>query len=184
MTAAPPITRDASAQDTASRDQTPVVVPGEELLTEQARLLLVASSGGHLLELLSLQSLWIDHPRCWVTFPLPDAQDLLAEERVIWAHHPTNRNVRNLLRNTWLAWRMLRRERPDVVISTGAGVAVPFIWAARALGITTVYVESLTRIHELSLTGRLVYPVANGFYVQWPELAARYARAEYRGQII
>jgi UDP-N-acetylglucosamine:LPS N-acetylglucosamine transferase len=69
------------------------------------------------------------------------------------------------------------------VITTGAGVAVPFVYAARVLGKRAIYVESLARINELSLSGRMVYPVATEFFVQWPELADRYRRGRHVGAI-
>ena len=148
------------------------------------KLCLVASSGGHLLELTSLRAAWGDHHHFWVSFPTQDAETLLADEQRVWAHHPTNRNLKNLLKNCWLAWRTLRRERPDAVISTGAGVAVPFLLLGRLLGMRTVYVESVARIDGLSLTGRLVYPFVHRFYVQWPELAGRHAKAQYAGRVV
>ena len=149
------------------------------------RLCLVASSGGHLFELVSLSEAWQGrHSRYWVSFPTDDARTLLAEEDVRWAHYPTNRNAKNLFKNLWLAWRVLRKDRPDFIISTGAGVAVPFLWVGRLMGIQTVFIESLTRIHGLSLSGRLVYPAVNQFFVQWPELRQRYPRATYRGSTL
>ena len=147
------------------------------------KLCLVSSTGGHLLQLVNLRGAWQAHERFWVTFPKMDAKTLLEDERVIWAFHPTNRSLKNLVRNLWLAWRVLRRERPDVVLSTGAGVGVPFLWMGRWLGMTTIYVESMTFIRHLSLSGRLVYPVVNRFFVQWPELPVRYPRAVYAGRI-
>lgn len=148
------------------------------------KLALVASSGGHLAELFCIHELWQAHERFWVSFPTPDAESLLADETVFWAAYPTNRHLPNLLRNLALAWRLLRRERPDVVISTGAGVAVPFLILARVLGIRSVYLESITRIRELSLSGYLVYPFVDRFLVQWQELAERYRRARFHGRII
>jgi UDP-N-acetylglucosamine:LPS N-acetylglucosamine transferase len=148
------------------------------------KLALVASSGGHLAELFCIHELWQAHERFWVSFPTPDAESLLADETVFWAAYPTNRHLPNLLRNLALAWRLLRRERPDVVISTGAGVAVPFLILARVLGIRSVYLESITRIRELSLSGYLVYPFVDRFLVQWQELAKRYRRARFHGRII
>ena len=151
-----------------------------------ARLALVCSSGGHLFELLSLRSLWEDAKRehFWVTFDTPDARSLLEGEEVVWAHFPTNRNLLNLARNALLARRVLRERRPDVVVSTGAGVAVPFLRAGKRLGATTIYVESITRITELSLSGRMVYRSVDHFFVQWPELAERFDRARYAGRIL
>jgi beta-1,4-N-acetylglucosaminyltransferase len=144
-------------------------------------LLLVCSSGGHLLQLVGLGAAFDHLPRVWVTFDKPDARALLADEHVIHAHGPTNRNVGNLLRNLRLARTVLRRERPCAVLSTGAGVAVPFAWTARAMGIPVVYVESVTRIDALSLSGRMIKPVASELFVQWPELAASTPGARYEG---
>lgn len=146
-------------------------------------LLLVCSSGGHLLQLLELRPAWEAFDRVWVTFDKPDARSLLRGERVVYAHGPTNRNVPNLLRNLVLAARVVARAHPSAVLTTGAGVAVPFAWAGRARGVPVVYVESFTRINELSLSGRLISPVASRLYVQWPEMAGNFARARFAGNL-
>jgi beta-1,4-N-acetylglucosaminyltransferase len=147
-------------------------------------LMIVCSSGGHLLQMLELREAWSEFERVWVTFDKSDARSLLVGERVVHAHGPTNRNIPNLLRNLRLARRVLREERPAAILTTGAGVAVPFAWLARLHGIPTVYVESLTRIEGLSLSGRLIAPVATRVYGQWPELtgAAR-GRVEFAGNL-
>lgn len=133
------------------------------------RLLLVSSSGGHLTQLLRLEPWWSQHERHWVTFDTPDAVAKLEGEDVTWAHHPTTRNVGNLLRNTGLAWRLLRSYRPDLIVSTGAGVAVPFFWMHRAVRAATVYLEVYDRVDSTTLTGRLCHPATDLFLVQWPE---------------
>lgn len=148
------------------------------------KVALVCSSGGHLYEMLQLRSFWSRCDATWVTFPTADAQSLLAGERVSWAAYPTNRNLPNLARNLWRAVSFLWRERPDAVVSTGAGVAVPFLVVAKFLGIRTVYVESIARIEELSLSGRLVKPFADEFLVQWPQLVRASKRAVFRGQVL
>ena len=137
-------------------------------------VLLVGSAGGHLAQLVRLGPWSSGCTRTWVTFDKPDARSLLAGEAVIWAHHPTTRNLANLLRNTVLALRQVRRLRPDLVVSTGAAVAVPFFLVARVLRIPTVYVEVFDRIDSPTLTGRLVRPFATRFLVQWPEQQAHY----------
>ena len=149
-----------------------------------AEVLLVASSGGHLLELMELAGEYPPATRHWVTFDKPDARALLSGERVTFAHSPTNRHLGNLIRNAFLAVSVLLRTRPRAVVTTGAGVAVPFLYAARAVGSRAIYVESLARIDRLSLTGRLVYPVVTHLFVQWPELARRYRRGRYVGAIL
>ena len=119
-----------------------------------------------------------------MTFDKSDARSLLREERVVHAHSPTNRNIPNLLRNLRLAARVLREERPAAILTTGAGVAVPFAWVGRLFGVPTVYVESVTRIEGLSLSARLIAPVAKRMYAQWPELAeASAGRIRFEGNL-
>ncbi len=138
------------------------------------RVLLVGSGGGHLAQLIALQPWWQGKDRAWVCFDGHDARDLLSAERVTWAYSPTTRNVPNLVRNFFLAIRVLRSEAPDVVVSTGAGVAVPFFLIARLRGIPTVYVEVIDRVSSRTLTGRLVRPLTSAFCVQWQEQAELY----------
>lgn len=148
-------------------------------------LLIVCSSGGHLLQMHSLREAWEPFARVWVTFDKSDARSLLRDERVVHAFGPTNRNIPNLLRNVRLAWTVLRRERPSAILTTGAGVAVPFAWVGRLLRIPTVYVESVTRIEGLSLSARMIAPVATQLYAQWPELAdASSGRIKFAGNLL
>lgn len=148
------------------------------------RLLLVCSPGGHLQQMLALEGAWGDSERSWVTLEGPDVEPLLAAETVTIANGPTNRSLVNLVRNTALAWQLLRRGRLDAILSTGAALSVPFFAVGRLLGIRCVYVESVTRTESLSLSGRLVYPLANVFFVQWPAVAARYKKARFAGAVL
>jgi len=148
------------------------------------RVLLVGSSGGHLTQLFALEPWWRSRERLWVTFDTPDATSLLAAEKATWAHHPTTRNIPNLLRNTILGIRVLRRFRPDVVVSTGAGVAFPFFVLARALRIPTVYIEVYDRIDLPTLTGRLCRPFTSLFLVQWEEQRRLYPGAVLVGALL
>jgi UDP-N-acetylglucosamine:LPS N-acetylglucosamine transferase len=145
------------------------------------RLLLISSTGGHLTQLRLLQPWWAQHERAWVTFDKPDARSGLMDEEVHWAFHPTTRNVPNALRNLRLAWRLVRGYRPDAVVSTGAGVAVPFFLIAKVLGIRTVYVEVFDRVHHPTLTGAICYPLTDVFAVQWPEQRTSYPQGEVIG---
>lgn len=158
--------------------------PESGAAAEQATVsvLLVCSTGGHLLQLAALRPAWEHLSRAWVTFDKSDARSILADEHVLYAYGPTNRNIPNLLRNLRLAWRVVRALRPRVVVSTGAGVGVPFAWIARLHGATVVYVESFTRIESPSLSFRLFRPVTSRVYAQWPELAQR-TGARYVGNL-
>lgn len=146
--------------------------------------MLVGSAGGHLAQLVRLEPWWRDLTRTWVTFDKPDARSLLADEAVIWAHHPTTRNIAMLARNTVLAVRHVRRLRPDIVVSTGAAAAFPFFLVARAIGIPTVYVEVFDRIDSPTLTGQLCRPITSRFCVQWPEQQALYPGSTVIGPLL
>ncbi len=137
-------------------------------------VLLVGSAGGHLAQLVRLEPWWRELRRTWVTFDKPDARSLLAAESVVWAFHPTTRHLPNLVRNLGLAVRQFRRSRPDLVVSTGAGVALPFFVVARLLRIPTVYIEVFDRIDSTTLAGRMCRPFTTRFCVQWPEQQALY----------
>jgi beta-1,4-N-acetylglucosaminyltransferase len=148
------------------------------------KVLLVCSPGGHLQQMLALEPAWRDMDRAWVTLTGADVGYLLADEEVTIGHGPTNRSLGAAIRNLGVAWRLLRRQRPDAILSTGAGLAVPFFVVGKLLGIKLVYVESVTRSETISLSGKLVYPLASRFFVQWPELAERRRRAEYAGAVL
>lgn len=135
---------------------------------------LVGSSGGHLSHLLALREFWEGRDRFWVTFRTEDAVSRLHDERVYWCHHPTNRNLPNLVRNSILTASVLRRERPCLIISSGAAVAVPFFWMGRLVGAASVFIEVMDRIDRPTLTGRLIRPVAGAVLVQWPEQLRAY----------
>jgi hypothetical protein len=147
------------------------------------RILLVATPGGHLMQLVSLRPAWGGLEPTWVTLSAADSRYLLAREQVVMAHGPTCRNIPNFLRNLLLAWRTIRARDPDVILSTGAALAVPFFLVGKLLGKRLVYVESLTRVNDLALSGSLVYPIADTFFVQWDQAAGR-RRARYCGSVV
>jgi beta-1,4-N-acetylglucosaminyltransferase len=148
------------------------------------KVMLVCSSGGHLAQLYRLRPWWQKHERVWVTFPGPQTESLLRGERVELAFSPTTRNVPNALRNLGLAARLIRADRPDLILSDGAGVAFPFFLLGRALGVRTVYLEVYDRISRPTITGRLCYPLAELFLLQWPEQSERYPRGQLVGCLL
>ncbi|WP_346845860.1 PssD/Cps14F family polysaccharide biosynthesis glycosyltransferase [uncultured Rothia sp.] len=131
------------------------------------KALYVASAGGHLAHLLALNKLWKTQDRTWATFKLPEVKAALEDEKVDWVYFPTTRNIPNAIRNAKLAWTVLKREKPDVIVSSGAAVAVPFFAIAKVLGIKTVFIECYDRITMPTMSGRICYPMSDLFVVQW-----------------
>jgi beta-1,4-N-acetylglucosaminyltransferase len=148
------------------------------------KICLVSSSGGHLFHLQLMKSWWEKHDRFWVTSKKEDAIFLLKDERVYWAYYPTPRNLKNLIRNSLLAIKVLLKERPDIIISAGSAVAVPFFYFGKLLGSTIVFVEVYDRISTPTLTGKLVHPIADIFVIQWEEQKKFYPKGVLLGQIL
>ncbi len=147
------------------------------------KVCLVGSSGGHLTHLYMLKDFWKDKDRFWVTFDKEDARSILENEKVIPCYYPTNRNIKNLIKNTFLAIRVLLKEKPDLIISSGAAVAVPFFYIGKILGSKLIYIEVFDRIDKPTVTGKLVYPIADKFIVQWEEQKKVYPKAINLGSI-
>lgn len=149
----------------------------------EAKFLIVGSSGGHLTHMYMLKDIWSKHDRVWVTFDKADANSILKDERKYWCHYPTNRNIPNLIKNTFLAIKILRKEKPDVIISSGAAVAIPFFLLGHLFGAKLVYVEVFDRIDKPTVSGKFCYRFADKFIVQWDEQLKVYPKAINLGQI-
>lgn len=121
--------------------------------------------------------------RFWVTFDKEDANSALEGERVYHCYFPTNRNIFNLFRNSLLAAKVLHREKPELIISSGAAVAVPFFILGKLMGAKTVYIEVFDRSDKATVTGRLVRRFADAFVVQWDEMLQVYPGAKNLGSI-
>ena len=148
------------------------------------KICLVGSRGGHLKHLYLMKTFWEKHERFWVTFDKTDSRSLLEDEKAYWCYFPTNRNIKNLIRNTFLAMKILHKERPDLILSTGAAPAIPYFWLARIYKAKTVFIEVYDRIEIPTITGKLVQPVADCFLLQWEEQKEFYRKGIYIGGIM
>lgn len=98
---------------------------------------------------------------------------------------PIETSLWQMVKSFYLIGRILFRERPDVIVSTGSEIAIPAFFWAKILGIKTVYIESWCRVRSVSTTGKVVYPVSDLFLVQWPELVDQLGnKARYEGAVI
>lgn len=151
--------------------------------TGSIKMCLVGSSGGHLAHLQMLKPYWKDKDRFWVTFDKEDANSSLTNEKVYHCYFPTNRSIKALILNTWLAFKVLIKEKPDLIVSCGAAVAVPFFYVGKLFGAKLVYIEVFDRIDKPTVTGKMVYPITDKFFVQWEEEKKVYPKAINIGSI-
>ena len=137
---------------------------------------LIASLGGHL-ELLDTVAPALDgFDRVWITSEGSRAESLRTRGEAV-------RTLPRLDRSSATAGallagvRLAAAERPRLVLTSGAGLALPFTLASRALGARVMWLETMARVTSGSLTGRIVSRVADQVIVQWPELRRQYPRA-------
>ena len=147
------------------------------------KVCLVGSSGGHLTHLYMLKPFWESKERFWVTFDKVDARSLLIDENKYYCYFPTNRNIKNLIKNTFVALKVLKKEKPDLIISSGAAVSVPFFYLGKLFGAKLIYIEVFDRIDKPTLTGKIVYPITDKFIVEWEEMKKVYPKAINLGSI-
>ncbi len=148
------------------------------------KVCLVTSSGGHLTETLQIVDAFADDEIFFVTWTGSREEDVRAIAPAYFIDSYGTNPLR-LLASLPQVIRILLVEKPDVIVSLGAEIALPFFYLAKPLGIKTVFIESWCRIDGLSKTGKLVYPIADTFYVQWPQLLDVCGpKARYEGAVI
>ena len=150
------------------------------------KVLMVASSGGHMEELTRLTNVIEKYDCCWVT-EKNDFQTYGDNIEIDYYMPQVNRReiffIFKFIYVTLKALQIIIKEKPDFVVSTGALISYPFCRIAKWMGKKVVFIESFARVNELSLTGRLLYNHVNRFIVQWPELSSEYDKAVVGGGI-
>jgi len=142
---------------------------------------IVSSCGGHLTEVRTLKPVYERYEHFYVL----NAPVLLPEDMQGRTHF-IRHSERDWLFvvNLWEAWRLLRRYHPHLIVSVGAGPVVPFTLIGKLLGIPTLFVETVTRVRMPSLTGRIMYRLADRFFYQWPSLSPFFPKGVCGGPLL
>lgn len=135
-------------------------------MSDGRRVLLVSSSGGVLLELLALEPWWARHDVAWAAVRAADTVSVLDGHRVHWVGDVSASRPAGLLPGLVRARRILREERPQLVVSAGSGPAVPFFVAAAAAGIPTFFVATYNVLSRPGLTARVCARLATHVLLQ------------------
>lgn len=156
--------------------------------TTTLRVCLAASGGGHLRQLLDLQSVWSAHDYFFVTEDTALGQSLVADHPVEFVQHfgwgqarlgAPFRMAAGAFRNLFQSLGVVLRRRPQVVISTGAGAVFFTVLLSRLLGARVIIVESFARFEHASLFGRMAAPFAHHLVVQSEQLSRHYPKAAF-----
>ena len=145
---------------------------------------LICSHGGHLTETLQILDAFEEHKIFFATYHSARDQSVRQLGPAYFNNNIGTNPLRMLSAFIW-ALGVLARERPDVILSLGAEIAIPFFYWGKIFRIKTFFIESFCRVENLSKTGRLIYPVADQFWVQWPQLLEMCgAKARFHGAVI
>jgi UDP-N-acetylglucosamine:LPS N-acetylglucosamine transferase len=142
------------------------------------KIALVASCGGHLAEVRALRPVYERHEHFYVL----NDRALLSKDmegKTFFIRHSERDWL--FFVNLWEAWRVLRRERPHLILSTGAGPVVPFALVGKLLRIPTIYIEISTTVTRPSISGRIMYHLADKFFYQWEGLKPYFPKGIYGG---
>jgi UDP-N-acetylglucosamine:LPS N-acetylglucosamine transferase len=148
------------------------------------KICLAASGGGHLTQLLHLSEGWRGRDCFFVTAGALVPEPLRSQVKTYTVPKANRQHPLQLLRMFLQCMRILRTERPDVVISTGAAAGCILCLLAKLMRKKVVWIDSIANVERLSLSGRIIRPFADLFLVQWPELAKRYKGVRYDGSVI
>ncbi len=150
---------------------------------DKLRVCIACSTGGHLVEAKQIAPVYENYEYFYFTFSGGVAKELTKTSRVRDIPNITRQNPLSWITGAILSAYIAIVERPDVVISTGAGIVVFFCIFTKLLGAKLIFIESMARIERPTLTARLLYPFVDLFIVQWPELLKYFPQAKFLGRL-
>jgi UDP-N-acetylglucosamine:LPS N-acetylglucosamine transferase len=154
------------------------------MVVRKVRICLAASAGGHLTQLLKLAQCWTGYAPVFVTTNEAVAGELRKRGTVYVVGECNRRMPLKTLLVFWKCTKIVLRERPDVVLSTGAAAGCMLCLCGKLKGAKVVWVDSIANVQRVSMSGRIVRPFADLFLTQWPELANKDRGIQYVGELI
>lgn len=136
-----------------------------------------------MVEARQLEGAYAMHDYFFFTFRGGVASELKKTERVVAIPNIVKYNPISWFVGALLSLYHAFKERPDVVITTGAGVVVFFCVFAKMFGARLIFVESMAKIEKPTLTARMLYPFSDLFLVQWPQLQKYFPKAKFLGRV-
>ena len=152
----------------------------------RSKLCVVCSAGGHLAEaLMAIQyaDIELDKEACFLTKEDAHVAERLRGRKVYYIEDP-HTSLSGYIKNAFQSLSIFIRERPKLILTTGAGIALATCILGWLYGSKIIYVESGARVTTLSRTGKLIYHFADIFYVQWEPLLQQYPKAVYKGRLL
>jgi len=146
------------------------------------KICLTCSAGGHLTEMLQLEEFYKKKEHFFITFKRADTESLVKKEKVFFIELP-GRNPIATIKSFFQALKILKKEKPDIIVSTGADAGLVVCIAGKLLGKKIIFIESFCRPTKPGLSGKIAYYFADLFIYQWKELEEFYPKGVFGGSI-
>jgi len=153
-------------------------------MTDKYKICLAASAGGHLTQLLKISDSWNGYDTFCLTTTKVARKRLKQYGKIYVVGECNHKHPIRVFKVFFQCIRIVVHERPDVVISSGAAAGCIMCFLGKLFGAKVIWVDSITNVKRISLSGRMVRHISDLFLVQWPELAKRYGNVEYVGEVI
>lgn len=152
------------------------------------KIAFIASSGGHLTELLQLRPIFNNYDSYLITEKDKSTSSLTINEVRILYFPTTRKNslyeyLKGNICSFLLSIKYFICIRPDIIISTGAGISVYMCYLAKICNKKIIFIETYAAIKRKSGAGKLIYPISDRFYVQWESMQKFYPKAIYKGSL-
>lgn len=145
------------------------------------KILLTFSHGGHHHEMRQIVDAFAGHDIIYVTIYAISTKDL---KNVYFIKDSGEGLIKNHFINTFKSIRIILKERPDIIVSTGADVTIPICYIGKIFGSKIIFIESLCRVFDISMTGKILYHISDLFLVQWRHLTKYGKNVKYWGQVV
>lgn len=156
-------------------------------MKKRKKVLFIASAGGHLTQMLQLKSLFSNYNSILITEKNEVSLELKDKYNIRYYKYCSKQNfIMYFLINVLNAFHSVFtfiKEWPDVIVTTGANTAVPLCYLGRIFGKKVIFIESFSKQFGKTFAGKLVYPIATIFIVQWESMLKFYPKAKYYGGI-
>jgi len=148
---------------------------------KKIKILAIASVGGHWVQLLRLRPAFEDSEVVFVS-TRPSFATMVEGNKFYSVTDASRWNKFKLVVSFFEIFRIIRKERPGVIVTTGAAPGLLGIFAGKVLGCKTVWVDSIANVEKLSMSGKIAAKVAGRVYTQWEDLAG--GKVVYEGNIL
>lgn len=145
------------------------------------KICLIASSGGHFEQIKRLKKIENNFEIFYVTEKTPVSQK--ADYYLKQINRKEKFWIVKFLSDFFVSLKIFLREKPNIIISTGALATLPMLIIGKVFGAKVIFIESFAKVTTPTLTGRLAYKFVDLFIIQWKDLKRYYPNAIYGGGI-